>query len=749
MEVYKSIKLSIFDFDGVFSDKIYISSDNKIIKSYNSKDSYALKLLQDNNIKIGIVTAGDSNVINNMEKIISRVDYISVNNYNKIDKIKEWCKELNITLDNCSYIGDDLFDSDFMDQIGFTGCPSDAIKECKDKAKYTCTNKGGDGAVREFVEKILEYNKYNEYLHSEEHINMRKNGKITAIIPVRSGSTRCKNKNIRQFGDTNLLKKKIELLKQIDEIDEIIVSSNCDQMLQIAKELDVKIDKRPEYYSKTETTGSELFYYLSTICQTDILLYIHAVCPFVSIENIKKTIDLYRTNLKYDSIISSKKINHFLWSKTKPINYDPFKAIPSQELPDYFTPTFSPIIIDNSFVMKNKSIIGYKPFFYILSEIESIDIDTHYDFTISELLYKNGFENNDDIINYLNWKEDETIELLDCTIRDGGYINNWNFTDEEVLDCYKAVSESGYNYFEIGFRTNKDLLSNKGKWCYSCDNDIDNICNKYKGCKISVMVKIGTFNIEDFQDRKYTNIDLVRILLPRLGNRYNNDELIKSKNIIKNIIKLGYEICINLACGDKLFDDEIKDIVDIFIDLPLKCIYLADTYGGFDEDNLVIIINKFYKEMKKHNKIIKLGFHGHDNNQNSVSKTKVAIDRGCLMIDSCINGLGRGAGNLKTELIILELNKKFSKNYNLLPILEYSDKYILKNDEYKNKNFIYGYHILYALSGYLSIHPDYINDLINDTELSLKDKYNKCFMIKEYCFKNNNYNYIKHLYINL
>ena len=64
------------------------------------------------------------------------------------------------------------------------------------------------------------------------------------------------------------------------------------------------------------------------------------------------------------------------------------------------------------------------------------------------------------------------MELLDCTIRDGGYLNNWNYTNDEVLDCYKSVTRAGIDYFEIGFKTNENLLPGKGKWCYSREEDI-------------------------------------------------------------------------------------------------------------------------------------------------------------------------------------------------------------------------------------------------------------------------------------
>lgn len=156
-------KLVVFDFDGVFADKIYVSDSGVITKSYNSKDSYALKLLKDTGIKIGIITGCDTNVLDHMNKIISRIDLISKNTYNKFDKIKEWCDLFNIKLSEVAYIGDDVFDAIFMKEIGFSACPADAVTECLQNASYICKNKGGTGAVREFVEKIIAMNSNRLY----------------------------------------------------------------------------------------------------------------------------------------------------------------------------------------------------------------------------------------------------------------------------------------------------------------------------------------------------------------------------------------------------------------------------------------------------------------------------------------------------------------------------------------------------------------------------------------------------------
>jgi 3-deoxy-D-manno-octulosonate 8-phosphate phosphatase (KDO 8-P phosphatase) len=149
------IKLAVFDIDGVFTDgKIYVSK-NDSYKCYNGKDTYGLALLRKRGIKIGIITAHDTPIIDNMEHIIKRTDLISKGSYNKLTVLNEWCRQLNITYDEISYIGDDIPDIPILEKVALSGCPNDAISDVKHICKHVCKHNGGNGAVREFCELIL------------------------------------------------------------------------------------------------------------------------------------------------------------------------------------------------------------------------------------------------------------------------------------------------------------------------------------------------------------------------------------------------------------------------------------------------------------------------------------------------------------------------------------------------------------------------------------------------------------------
>lgn len=235
--------------------------------------------------------------------------------------------------------------------------------------------------------------------------NIRKNGKITVIIPVREGSSRCKHKNFRPFGDTNLLENKIKQLKELKKlkiINEIIVNTESEKMLNIARKNNVTAIKRHEFFAQTNTTGNELFPILAKCVKTPIMIYTHCVAPFSSNEDLINMINIFRNNNTHTSVVSSQKVKKHLWRDNVPINFDLNNMVKSQDLPDILTMTYAFNIIETKNVLENGTIFGNKPYFYLVNQLSAIDIDTPLDFVISDLLYKNNIKNYNDVLNYLN-----------------------------------------------------------------------------------------------------------------------------------------------------------------------------------------------------------------------------------------------------------------------------------------------------------------------------------------------------------
>ena len=306
-----------------------------------------------------------------------------------------------------------------------------------------------------------------------------------------------------------------------------------------------------------------------------------------------------------------------------------------------------------------------------------------------------------------------SIKLLDCTIRDGGYTNNWNFSDADVVSCYSASCKSRFDYFEIGFRTSTDDhdVTKFGKWFFSDDNDINMIVNSVDlphKSKIAVMATMRDehMDINMFKHRNDCNVDMVRVHLP-YQKTIDVDLLDRTKKFMSDLINYGYMVTLNITCIDKYEPDEIAHLVTFFKQVPYYALYFADTYGSCNNDHIALyggIASDIHKDTD-----IVLGFHSHNNLQDSLEKTKHCINNGFTVVDSCMGGLGRGAGNLCSELLVCYLSTSNTCHYDVVPLLEHINNYIYPYHKLVDMR----YNVLYVLSGFLSIHPNYATEFIH------------------------------------
>jgi len=210
---------------------------------------------------------------------------------------------------------------------------------------------------------------------------------ITAVVAVRKGSQRVPNKNIKPFGDSNLLQMKLDTLKQVKNIDEIVVNSDCDKMLEIGKMNDVKTHKRDDYFASSKATNSEFHGHIAEITKTDSIFLAPVCSPFVSVESHEKSVDYYLNN-SFDSVTSVTEVKNHLWLNGKPLNYDLDNVPNSQDLPDVVKLNYGISIVDREIMRTKNRIVGNNPGFYKLDEIESIDVDTPFDWMVAETIYK-------------------------------------------------------------------------------------------------------------------------------------------------------------------------------------------------------------------------------------------------------------------------------------------------------------------------------------------------------------------------
>lgn len=212
---------------------------------------------------------------------------------------------------------------------------------------------------------------------------------IKALIPVRSGSVRVKNKNIRPFAGTTLLEIKIKQMLRIPELDGVVVNSNSDEMLDIARSLGVEAVKRDEYFASSEISPNEFYKNIAQNIDADIVVCTNCTAPIVNDETysnaIKKFLSLSQSN---DSLITVSPLKEFLWVDGKAFNYDAKHKPRSQDLPENFVLLNHVIhILSRQTMIDCKDNIGNTPYLYPISPEEAVDIDTPLDFAFAEFMY--------------------------------------------------------------------------------------------------------------------------------------------------------------------------------------------------------------------------------------------------------------------------------------------------------------------------------------------------------------------------
>ena len=288
------------------------------------------------------------------------------------------------------------------------------------------------------------------------------------------------------------------------------------------------------------------------------------------------------------------------------------------------------------------------------------------------------------------------MELLDCSMRDGGYLTNWYYSKEQARACYTAAKECGIKYCEIGFRRTEH---SNGPWFYTPESLITETFSDIvtPDCKLALMVQMGTFTIDDFVPRSKSLVSMIRVLVA-YHCKDKNDAVLDTTlmedtvEICKKLRALGYEVCINIGRIDKVPEEGIKDICNIVKGTPIKYLYIADTYGNlgiYKMRNIIATIKKYYTGQ--------LGFHAHDNLKNASVKSIDALYNGVDIVDVTFGGFGRGSGNAKSEYVLAHLNLP------LLPALVYTDKWV---ESYKKSG------TPYLLSGLKSMHVNYAIEVI-------------------------------------
>ena len=286
----------------------------------------------------------------------------------------------------------------------------------------------------------------------------------------------------------------------------------------------------------------------------------------------------------------------------------------------------------------------------------------------------------------------EDIKVFDCTIRDGGLVNNYYFSDEFVKAHYETCVAAGVDYMEIGKNVSPTIMSvdEYGPWNFCKEEDIRRIVgNNDTNMKIAVMADIGRSLKEELIPKKDSVVDMIRIAT------YIH-QIPAAIDLIEDAHAKGYETTVNIMAISKSFDDELDEVLSQLSKTNVDVIYIADSFGSFYPEQIKKLTEKYLKVASETGK--KVGIHAHNNLQLAYANTLEAMIYGTSFLDVTISGLGRGAGNCPLELLI-----GFLKNpkYQLMPVLKFIEEFIVPLE----KELDWGYSIPYMLTGKLNEHP--------------------------------------------
>lgn len=285
----------------------------------------------------------------------------------------------------------------------------------------------------------------------------------------------------------------------------------------------------------------------------------------------------------------------------------------------------------------------------------------------------------------------EKIKVLDCTVRDGGLINNHDFDLRFVRAVYKALSDAGVDYMEIGYKNSKRLFSPQefGKWKFCEDDDIKKVIEGIEShTKISIMVDVDRVDIEDVKPCKDSPVDMVRVA------SYVKD-IDKAIFLVNHFAEKGYETTVNIMAISKALDNELNEcLYQLEEESKANVVYIVDSFGALYQETIEFLVKKAKAILKTK----EVGIHGHNNQQLAFSNTIEAVIHGANFVDGTVYGLGRAAGNCPLELIL-----GFLKNpkFDIRPILDLiSQEFIPLREKIE-----WGYIIPYAITGILDEHP--------------------------------------------
>lgn len=305
----------------------------------------------------------------------------------------------------------------------------------------------------------------------------------------------------------------------------------------------------------------------------------------------------------------------------------------------------------------------------------------------------------------------KTVKLLDCTLRDGGYVNNWLFGNGTMTCIYDRLNEAGVDIVEIGFLDDREPFDISR----SIQPDTQSLRKVYsktmvKSSMILAMIDYGTCSIDHIQPQEETILDGIRVI-------FKKEKMCDAVDFGKQIIEKGYNLFLQLVSITDYQEEDIIKLAKLVNSIHPFAVSIVDTYGLMHEEQ----VHTYFSWLDRYlDSGISIGYHSHNNFQLAYSNTLEIINMETtrdIVVDGTLYGMGKSAGNAPLELLAMYLNDNCGKSYDINQILEAINSEILPIYE----EHYWGYNLFFYIAARNKCHPNYVKYLMNKKTLSLKD----------------------------
>lgn len=288
----------------------------------------------------------------------------------------------------------------------------------------------------------------------------------------------------------------------------------------------------------------------------------------------------------------------------------------------------------------------------------------------------------------------ESIRVVDATLRDGGLVNDFYFTDEFVKNLYLTNLKAGVDYMEVGYKASKEMfdVEKYGKWKFCDDDDIFEVIGEGKDdVKLCAMADVGRCDYKtDIRPASDSPLSVIRVAT------YVNT-IPGALNMIEDAKKKGYEVTCNIMAVSNAQETDVKIALDMIGQSPVDVIYIVDSFGSLYPEQIARIAALYGEFAEKYGK--QLGVHAHNNQQLALANTIEAVGDNVDWLDATYYGMGRGAGNCSMENLLGFLR---NPKYNIFPALQFVQNYMIPLRE---SGTVWGYDMQYLMTGLLNQHP--------------------------------------------